>query len=798
MLKKKNQNTGNTKITNDEIKFLEIADNIPGVIYLVKNDLKFSVVYLNKYIEKLTGYSRDLFLKKRMYPVDLFHPDDIEYIMGELNSAIAEKRDYELIYRIRTKKGKYIWVQDRGICIFGNDKIIYIQGFWHEISEKRKIEVALKVSEEKYKNLVENEPVSVTRLKLADKNYETVNREFTRQSGYTLEEFNKLSDQELIEMIHPDDRNVIFDFFKQWQSEGYKGLKRIEYRIINKNKNTVWLETYLYSEFNENGKAEYLNQICIDISERKKIEEDLRISEHRYKTFIDQASDGIFRIEMEKPFKLGQSFEKFVEHFYKYSYLAECNKSLAKMYGYENEPDINGKKIIEIHGGDNNPKNISALRDLFDNNYRIDQVVTQEVDKDDNKKYFLNNSFGVIKENFLISFWGTQIDITSTVQVEEQLLYAKAKAEEASRAKSIFLSNISHEIRTPMNGISGMIQLLEMTELKPNQQEYVTMLEYSSKVLMNLLNDILDYSRIESGQETLNLKIFNLKNVLNYIFDIYKIEVRNKKLEYILEIKEDLDYEVEGDSQKIEQILSNLISNAIKFTESGYVKVSVKEKITSKTNLLLTITVSDSGIGIPEEKFDILFESFTQLDNSFSKSFKGTGLGLSIVKKLTDLIGGRISLESEKGVGSCFICEIPLKIKTSDYKHNDDVLGNILVVEDDIINQKLFRNLLTNKGFKIDIIDNGFRAFDLFCNKKYDLIIMDIHLSESDGMKATELIREEEKKIGGRIPIIGVTAYTDENDIDECLKIGMDEYITKPFDRNFFYKIIRKYLKITS
>jgi CheY-like chemotaxis protein len=125
-------------------------------------------------------------------------------------------------------------------------------------------------------------------------------------------------------------------------------------------------------------------------------------------------------------------------------------------------------------------------------------------------------------------------------------------------------------------------------------------------------------------------------------------------------------------------------------------------------------------------------------------------------------------------------------------------LGNILVVEDDIINQKLFRNLLTNKGFKIDIIDNGFRAFDLFCNKKYDLIIMDIHLSESDGMKATELIREEEKKIGGRIPIIGVTAYTDENDIDECLKIGMDEYITKPFDRNFFYKIIRKYLKITS
>ena len=182
MLNKKIQDKGKIIIRNEDIKFSELADNIPGVIYLAKNDLRFSIIYINKYIEKLTGYSPDLFLKKKMYLVDLFHPDDIEQIMEKLNEAINKKGSFNIIYRVRTKKGKYILVEDRGVCMFENDKLIYIQGFWHELSEKRKIEKALSVSEARYKNLVENEPVSVTRLRLKDKNYETVNKEFTRQS----------------------------------------------------------------------------------------------------------------------------------------------------------------------------------------------------------------------------------------------------------------------------------------------------------------------------------------------------------------------------------------------------------------------------------------------------------------------------------------------------------------------------------------------------------------------------------------------------------------------------------------
>ncbi len=274
MLKDKNLKKERADITTEETNFLKLADNIPGVIYLAKNDIRFSIKYLNKYVEKLTGYSRDVFLKGRLYPTDIMHPDDLERIMEELNQAVTEKRTYNIRYRVRNKKGKYFWVADIGVCLFDADgKLEYIQGFWYDISDRVLTEQALKTSEEKYRYLVENEPVAVTRLRLSNKKYETVNKEFTRQSGYTLDEFNSLSDQELIEMIYTEDRYMIFKFFKEWQEEGYKGLKQIEYRIINKDKKIVWLRTILYSEFSENGEVEFLNQICIDITERKNTEQ---------------------------------------------------------------------------------------------------------------------------------------------------------------------------------------------------------------------------------------------------------------------------------------------------------------------------------------------------------------------------------------------------------------------------------------------------------------------------------------------------------------------------------------------
>ncbi len=214
MLKDKNLKKDKANIITEETNFLELADNIPGVIYLAKNDIRFSIIYLNKYVEKLTGYSRDVFLKGRLFATDIIHPDDLERVMEELNQAVIDKRPYEIRYRVRHKNGKYFWVEDIGVCLFDADgKLEYIQGFWHDISDRVKTEKALKTSEEKYRYLVENEPVAVTRLRLSNKEYETVNKEFTRQSGYTIEEFNKLSDQELIEMIYPDDRYTIFKFF---------------------------------------------------------------------------------------------------------------------------------------------------------------------------------------------------------------------------------------------------------------------------------------------------------------------------------------------------------------------------------------------------------------------------------------------------------------------------------------------------------------------------------------------------------------------------------------------------------
>ncbi len=550
----------------------------------------------------------------------------------------------------------------------------------------------------------------------------------------------------------------------------------------------------MYSEFSDNGDVEFLNQICIDITERKKTEHALKTSDFKYKTFIDQASDGIFRIGMDTPFKINESFEYFIDHFYKYSYVAECNISLARMYGYENKSDITGMRVEALHGGKDIPENIKALRELYDNNFRIENAETLEVDKDNNKKYFLNNSFGVIDNGYLSEFWGTQVDISKSKIIEHDLLESKQKAEETSRAKTSFLANISHEIRTPMNGIMGMIQLLELTNLDKEQREFINMLHYSSNILLNLINDMLDFSKIDSGREVLYCDEFDVRAAIINIFNVFKIEALNKNLEYTLDFIGKTDYTAEGDIQKINQILANLISNAIKFTDSGYVRVSIQDKIISKEKLLLKITVTDSGIGIPDDKFDLLFERFTQLDTSTKKSYKGTGLGLSIVKKLTELICGKIKLESKEGKGSLFTCEIPLKI-LSIIENSDKPAKNILIVEDDLINQKLFCSLLSDKDYKLEVVDDGSKAIQLFEKKKYDLIIMDIQLYGIDGIRTTKLIRMKEKKTGGRIPIIGVTAYGEEYGRDECIKIGMDDYLIKPFDRDNFYEVIEKYLK---
>ena len=784
----------------------------------------------------------------------------------------------------------------------------------------------LRISETKFRNFSKTAPVALTRFNLKENKYDFINDEFTRQSGYTLEEFEKLSPEELDKMMYADDRQRVYDVFKKWKDEGYKGVKRIDYRIVNKERGVLWLDTYIYADFSDKEEPISINQICMDVTEQKSAEQSLIRSEERYRAFITQSTEGIYRLEFEEPIDTKLPGDEIISLIYKHGYIAECNDAFAKMYGYKKSVDIKGIKLVEIHGGDNNPENIDATKEFINSGYRVNNTETHEIDKDGNSIYVINNSFGIIEEGMLVRIWGTQNDITKQKEIleqnrklsraveqssasiiitnskgvieyvnkkfcdttlfnfdevlgkqarilkpgrepvkenkdlidtifsgkdwsgeylnrrknggkfweyasissiedtngkithfiaiaediterkkiEKELISAKEKAEEVSKAKSQFLENMSHEFRTPLNGVIGMTQLLSLTGLSQEQKDYIEMIKYSSEILLNLINDILDYSMIESGILKMKLKSFNVKELVRKTSHILNFEAKKKDLTLDVNFKDDFLYNVKGDPQRINQILMHLIENSIKFTEKGKVVIDIYEENRINNKVFINLSVTDTGIGIPQDKIDSLFESFTQLDASSTKTYKGLGLGLSIVKRLLDMIGGKISIESKVGQGSTFTCKIPFELDY-EYESKGETLKekestaeeksyNILVVEDDFINQKLFNDLLIKKGYKVSTVDDGNKIFPLIEKTNFDLIIMDIQLFGMDGMEATRVLREKEKKKGGHIPVIGMTAFAMQGDREKCLEIGMDDYLPKPFDKDDFYNIIEKYL----
>ena len=308
---------------------------------------------------------------------------------------------------------------------------------------------------------------------------------------------------------------------------------------------------------------------------------------------------------------------------------------------------------------------------------------------------------------------------------EKELLLAKEKSEEASKAKSQFLVNMSHEIRTPLNGVIGMTQLLSLSNLSQEQKDYLELIKYSSDILLYLINDILDYSMMESGILKIKLKSFNLKELVEKTSQILRFEAQKKNLLLEVNYKNDFLYNVKGDPHRINQIFTHLLLNAIKFTEKGIVTVQLKEDNRINNKVLVNLSVSDTGIGIPADKVNHLFESFTQLDSSPSKIYKGAGLGLSIVKSLLDMIGGKVEVITKVGQGSTFACKIPFELDheteihtlKENGKFESDEVYNILVVEDDFINQKLFNDLLIKKGYKVSTVDDGNKIFPLLKKK---------------------------------------------------------------------------------
>lgn len=390
-------------------------------------------------------------------------------------------------------------------------------------------------------------------------------------------------------------------------------------------------------------------------------------------------------------------------------------------------------------------------------------------------------------------------------RIEKNLIEAREKAEELKNVKEEFLANMSHEIRTPMNAIIGFTRLLENTKLSAKQKDWLEAIKQSGENLLVIINDILDLSKIEAGKLDLEENKINIHYFLNLIFTTLKLGADEKKIGFHFTIDGNIPTVLLGDEVRLAQALQNLISNAVKFTNRGEVNTEVALENETDENVIIRFTVTDTGIGIPEDKIDLIFNSFTQIRDKTVPRFGGTGMGLTITKKIVEIMGGTITVTSKYKEGSCFTIRMSFKKpelqekihatqKVNAHKLNIDSIVNlnVLVAEDNPFNIKFFRSLFSENGIKADIAKNGIKAVEKLKTKKYDILLMDIEMPIMNGYRAAEVIR---KDLGMNIPIIAITAHAMSGEKEKCIQSGMNDYISKPIKADILFE---KMLNLTN
>ncbi|HVV55095.1 MAG TPA: ATP-binding protein, partial [Mucilaginibacter sp.] len=397
---------------------------------------------------------------------------------------------------------------------------------------------------------------------------------------------------------------------------------------------------------------------------------------------------------------------------------------------------------------------------------------------------------------------GILIDITTRKKAESELVIAREEAVQLSRAKDMFISVMTHELRTPLNAVIGMSHLLLDQDSAELQRENLGILKFSAENLMTLINNVLDFTKIESGNIELERSGFDLHELVQSIASSMQFNANEKKIYVNYSVDEAAPQFIIGDRTRLCQVLLNLVGNAVKFTETGGIDIALKVTAQTDKDVTIRFSVTDTGIGIANDKINTIFESFKQAETDTSRKYGGTGLGLAITKKLIELHNSKIQVKSEPGKGSVFSFTIKfdkeyIQIDNNKNKVETGLQLNVLVVDDNQINRLLINKVLSKWGANIEFAENGQEAVDkIEANRNLDVVLMDIHMPVMGGLEATHIIRSKEEPFYQQLPIIALTASVLTSEVNEIQRAGMNDYILKPFDPKGLYEKLSKYQKV--
>lgn len=651
----------------------------------------------------------------------------------------------------------------------GDFEVMVVYGL--NITDRKKIEEKIQESELRYRSIFDYSQALICTHQLNGKIIDA-NRAAQSSFGYTLADITNMSVKDLVADQYKDDFDTLYlrEIQETGKSEGIMVANSKEGKTIY-----LLYQNYLVKADTE---SPYVIGFSQDITARIKAERALKISEEKYRRIIENMNLGLLQVTPDE----------VIEY---------ANQSFCEMSGYNSE-ELIGKKadtLFIIKDFDVNPVKERRKAGASDA-YEIKAKT-----KDGTDKWWLISGAPIYNDNneFTGSI-GIHLDITQQKATEAEMHRAKLHAEASSRAKEAFLANMSHEIRTPMNAIIGISKLLSKTELQQQQRYYLSIVQNASNNLLVIINDLLDFSRIESGKVVLERVGFRMNDQLETTKNILQHKAEEKGLSFVCDCDGSISPVLIGDPYRLGQILVNLLGNAIKFTENGKVSVGCKVIEDTQTAQLLEFRIADTGIGISEEFIEYIFDKFSQEDESISRKFGGTGLGMSISKQLIELMGGNIAIESKKNAGTVMSFRIELdKGVDADLPHvlvadadTRSLKGKrILLVEDNATNRLLANNILKQHGADITEAEDGTVAIDLLKKAAFDMVLMDMQMPVMNGLDATRYIREH---IDRSIPIIALTASVFKKEEEKCLEAGMNDFIGKPIDEDQMIRLIASWL----